>query len=147
MNVLCAIRTCVVGQVSAVREDAQGLIADFFEPQRRQVCFFLGVFASWRFNPRAMDYLRDNAFQYYGCDWAAMVFTFLSIYMLGNRNRMGFVMGIGANIFWFSYGYMTVSIANMLCSVVVMLLQFRGWQKWVREDEETKEADSISAAN
>ncbi len=94
-----------------------------------------------------MDYLRDNAFQYYGCDWAAMVFTFLSIYMLGNRNRMGFVMGIGANIFWFSYGYMTVSIANMLCSVVVMLLQFRGWQKWVRADDETKEADSTSAAN
>ncbi|MDE2680251.1 MAG: nicotinamide mononucleotide transporter [Verrucomicrobiota bacterium] len=114
----------------------------------------LGVLTAWRFNPRAMDDLRDYAFQYYGCDWAAMVFTFLSIYLLGNLNRLGFVMGIAANIFWFSYGYMTESLANMLCSMVVMLLQFRGWQKWTRESEKSirpnrkpPDASSTSATN
>jgi len=103
--------------------------------------FSLGGLAAWRFTPDSMDYLRDSVFQYYGCDWAAMVFTFLSLYLLGNRNRYGFAMGIGANIFWFSYGFMTHSLANMLCSVVVMALQFRGWQKW------SAPADSTSAAN
>ncbi len=49
-------------------------------------------------------------------------------------------MGIGANVFWLSYGFMTESLANMLCSVVVMLLQFRGWQKWARDSEKTDEA-------
>ncbi|MBT5321298.1 MAG: PnuC protein [Verrucomicrobiales bacterium] len=87
-----------------------------------------------------IDYLREHTFQYYGCDWAAMVFTFLSIYLLGNHNRIGFIMGIGANVFWFSYGFMTESLANMLCSVVVMLLQFRGWQKWARDSEKIDEA-------
>ncbi len=94
-----------------------------------------------------MDYLRDQAFQYYGCDWAAMVFTFLSLYLLGNRNRYGFAMGITANLFWFGYGYMTHSVANMLCSVVVMALQFRGWQKWTPQPDDTSEADSTSAAH
>ena len=87
-----------------------------------------------------IDYLREHTFQYYGCDWAAMVFTFLSIYLLGNHNRIGFIMGIGANVFWLGYGFMTESLANMLCSVVVMLLQFRGWQKWARDSEKTDEA-------
>ena len=74
-----------------------------------------------------------------------MVFTFLSLYLLGNRNRFGFAMGFCANIFWFSYGFMTHSLANMLCSVVVMVLQFRGWQKWTRmAADEMDEADSTS---
>lgn len=87
-----------------------------------------------------MDYFTENALKYFGCDWAAMVFTFLSLYLLGNRNRLGFVMGIGANFFWFSYGYMSGSVANMLCSVVVMLLQFRGWRKWAHDSGPAAEA-------
>mgnify|MGYP006112547363 FL=1 len=94
-----------------------------------------------------MDYFTENALRYYGFDWAAMLMTFLSLYLLGNHNRLGFLMGIGANFFWFSYGFMSGSLANMLCSVVVMLLQFRGWRKWARDSEETQEADSTSAAN
>jgi len=92
-----------------------------------------------------MDYLREQVFHYYGCDWAAMGFTFLSLYLLGNRNRLGFIMGIGANIFWFSYGFMTDSLANMLCSTVVMLLQFRGWQKWKHDSETSGEAKPETA--
>ena len=80
-----------------------------------------------------MDYFTENALRYYGFDWAAMVLTFLSLYLLGNHNRLGFLMGIGANFFWFSYGFMSGSLANMMCSVVVMLLQLRGWRKWAQQ--------------
>lgn len=89
-----------------------------------------------------MDYFTDNALRYLGLDWAAMVLTFVSLYLLGNRNRLGFVMGIGANFFWFSYGFMSGSLANMLCSVVVMLLQFRGWQKWNRDAQAEVETET-----
>ena len=77
-----------------------------------------------------MDYFHDQAFNYYGCDWAAMAFTFLSLYLLGNQSRTGFLIGIIANFFWFSYGYQTDSIANMFCSFVVICLQARGWNNW-----------------
>jgi nicotinamide riboside transporter PnuC len=77
-----------------------------------------------------MKYFQEHAMEYYGCDWAAMTFTFLSLYLLGNRSRIGFLIGIIANFFWFSYGYQTDSIANMFCSFVVICLQTRGWKNW-----------------
>ena len=76
-----------------------------------------------RYTLVTMEYLSEHALQYKGSDWAAMVFTFLSLYLLGNKSRTGFVMGIIANVFWFSYGYLTGSIANMFCSTVVIYLQ------------------------
>lgn len=82
-----------------------------------------------------MEYLSEHALQYKGCDWAAMVFTFLSLYLLGNKSRTGFVMGIIANVFWFSYGYLTGSVANMFCSSVVIYLQARGWVNWGKDTD------------
>ncbi len=82
-----------------------------------------------------MDYFIENALKFYGFDWAAMVFTFASLYLLGNKVRTGFLLGVLANFFWFGYGYMTDSIANMMCSTVIVLLQVRGWRNWGRSPE------------
>ena len=82
-----------------------------------------------------MDYFMENALKFYGFDWAAMVFTFGSLYLLGNKARAGFLLGVVANFFWFGYGFMTDSIANMLCSTVIVLLQVRGWRNWGRTSE------------
>ena len=76
-----------------------------------------------RYTLVTMEYIFEHALQYKGSDWAAMVFTFLSLYLLGNKSRTGFVMGIIANVFWFSYGYLTGSVANMFCSSVVIYLK------------------------
>ncbi len=73
-----------------------------------------------------------------------MVFSFLSIYLLGNRNRTGFIMGIIANLFWFSYGLLTESVANMLCSAIITVLQARGWYNWSKSEAEA-ESNSKSA--
>ena len=85
-----------------------------------------------RYTFATMEYIFEHALQYKGSDWAAMVFTFLSLYLLGNKSRTGFVMGIIANVFWFSYGYLTGSVANMFCSSVVIYLQARGWVNGAR---------------
>ncbi len=82
-----------------------------------------------------MDYFIENALKFYGCDWAAMVFTFASLYLLGNKVRTGFLLGVLANFFWFSYGFMTDSIANMACSTIIVVLQVRGWRNWGRDTE------------
>ena len=87
-----------------------------------------------RYTLATMEYLTEHAFQYKGSDWAAMVFTFTSLYLLGNKSRTGFLMGIIANIFWFTYGYLTGSAANMFCSLVVIYLQARGWFSWAKKD-------------
>lgn len=55
-------------------------------------------------------------------------------------------MGIIANVFWFSYGYLTGSVANMFCSSVVIYLQARGWVHWGNESPLLPEpADSTNA--
>ena len=88
-----------------------------------------------RYTFATMEYIFEHALQYKGSDWAAMVFTFLSLYLLGNKSRTGFVMGIIANVFWFSYGYLTGSVANMFCSSVVIYLQARGWVNWGKDTD------------
>ncbi len=88
-----------------------------------------------RYTFATMEYIFEHALQYKGSDWAAMVFTFLSLYLLGNKSRTGFVMGIIANVFWFSYGYLTGSVANMFCSSVVIYLQARGWINWGKDTD------------
>lgn len=67
---------------------------------------------------------------YYGVDWAAMILMFLSMYYLGNRNRIGFVYGIGSNICWFIFGIMAGSLADPLAQIVVAGISIRGWWKW-----------------
>ena len=90
-----------------------------------------------------MEYWTKHAWDFHGFDWAAMVFTFASLYLLGNKVRAGFLLGVVANFFWFGYGFMTDSIANMLCSTVIVLLQLRGWRNWGLEtNPETETADA-----
>ena len=55
-------------------------------------------------------------FKFYGTDWAAMFFTFLQLYLLGNKNPLGFGFGLLANICWTAFGLLAGSIANPLAS-------------------------------
>ena len=96
-------------------------------------CIFLDPWELILKATRVMDYFTENALKYLGFDWAAMVFTFGSLYLLGNKARAGFLLGVVANFFWFGYGFMSGSMANMLCSCVIVLLQVRGWHNWGRE--------------
>ncbi len=33
-----------------------------------------------------------DCFQFYGVDWIAMVLTFVAIWQIGNKNKIGFVL-------------------------------------------------------
>lgn len=67
---------------------------------------------------------------YYGLDWIAMGLTFWSIYWIGERRRMGFVLGMIGNGFWFVFGYFAASPATLVANVVIFLLNLRGYLKW-----------------
>jgi nicotinamide riboside transporter PnuC len=75
-----------------------------------------------------MDY-----FKYYGIDWVAMTLSLYAVYLLGNRNKWGFVSFIISNALWVYVGYLTGSYAIAVGNFVFLLMNSRGYLKWVRE--------------
>lgn len=67
---------------------------------------------------------------YYGIDWAAMACTFLTIYYLGKKQRIGFAYGMASNVFWAIFGIMAGSLANPISNCFLIALNIRGWLKW-----------------
>lgn len=72
----------------------------------------------------------DLALRYYGFDWAAMVFTFMTIYRLGHHKRDGFIYGLAANVCWMVFGVMAQSIANPIANTIFLVLNLRGYRRW-----------------
>ncbi len=77
-----------------------------------------------------MDFLHQMIVRYYGSDWAGMTLMCLSIYMLGNQKRMGFLFGIGSCIGWFIFGILTRSIPDLIAQCIVTVMHIRGYRKW-----------------
>jgi len=67
---------------------------------------------------------------YWGVDWVAVVATLVGIYLLGERNRTGFILAIIGNFAWFAFGIMSKSGANLLANVLFFALNLRGYYKW-----------------
>ncbi|MBE3902414.1 hypothetical protein HJ158_25535 [Vibrio parahaemolyticus] len=56
-------------------------------------------------------------FQYYGIDWVAMVLTFLAIWQIGNKNKIGFILMMCGNTSWVAVGYLTGSVAMIIANI------------------------------
>ena len=70
--------------------------------------------------------------QYYGIDWLATVCGLAGVYMLGNKNRAGFVSLAVASVSWFAVGFMVGSWALMFGSLIFFTLHVRGFNRWGR---------------
>ena len=75
----------------------------------------------------------DYLFKFYGMDWAAVLFAFLSMYYLGNKNIIGFFCGGASCVCWFAYALMTGSVAQIIANIVFLLMNIRGFYKWYIE--------------
>ena len=71
-----------------------------------------------------------NLFQYYAVDWLAMVLTLLAIWMIGNRDRNGFIVHIAGNVSWIVMGFMAGSMATMLANFAFILENIRALVLW-----------------
>ena len=67
---------------------------------------------------------------YYGIDWVAMVFTFWAIYLIGNKNRHGFIIMILGNASWVVVGVLTSSVAMIIANGAFIALNVRALIKW-----------------
>ena len=64
-------------------------------------------------------------FKYYGTDWLAMCLTFVALYMIGNKQRYGFILMICANGTWLVLGILTGSVALVIANLVFSAIERR----------------------
>lgn len=84
--------------------------------------------------------------QYYGIDWLATAAGLSGVYLLGNRNRIGFLVMMVASLSWMTVGFLINSIALILGSIVFFSLHVRGFLAWRREERNAMEAVHITVA-
>ena len=77
--------------------------------------------------------------QYYGIDWLATACGLLGVYLLGNKNKIGFVLFMIASMSWVTFGVLTGSVAVIIGSTIFLMMHLRGLLKWNREAEALKE--------
>jgi nicotinamide riboside transporter PnuC len=63
-----------------------------------------------------------------------MVFSLLALYLIGRRNRVGFLSFIAANVCWVSIGWLTMSLAIMVGNIIFLILNVRGYRNWLNAD-------------
>jgi hypothetical protein len=68
----------------------------------------------------------SHATPLFGLDWGAMIFSLLALYLIGRRNRVGFLSFIAANVCWVLIGWLTLSLAIMVGNVIFVILNLRG---------------------
>jgi nicotinamide riboside transporter PnuC len=71
-----------------------------------------------------------SLFQYYGVDWFVMITAFVCLFLIGERDRIGFVVGMLSATFGIIFSYQIGSVANAISSVVVLVLYLRGFLQW-----------------
>lgn len=72
----------------------------------------------------------------------AMGLTFVAIYLLGNKARVGFAIMMGGNSCWVVVGLLTQSIALVIANAVFFAMNLRGFVRWAKEDSEQEEQTS-----
>ncbi|TOG29926.1 PnuC protein [Vibrio parahaemolyticus] len=77
-------------------------------------------------------------FQYYGIDWVALVLTFLAIWQIGNKNKIGFILMMCGNTSWIAVGYLTGSVAMIIANIIFFSMNLRAIIKWSTPEKEPK---------
>lgn len=85
-----------------------------------------------------------NVLQYYGVDWLATACGLMGVFLLGNKNKYGFLVFMMASASWVTFGVITGSLAVMLGSTIFFFMHFRGWLRW-RRDEKDFEVEAAEA--
>jgi hypothetical protein len=78
-----------------------------------------------------------NLTQYYGSDWIAMILSVASLWILGNRNRSGFVTMAVGNVAWVIYGVMANNLPVIISNTIFVALNLRGYFNWSHTPEKT----------
>ena len=78
-------------------------------------------------------------FQFYGIDWLATVLGLSGVYLLGNKNKIGFIIFMGASVSWVTFGAMTGSFPVIIGSSIFFIMHLRGFLSWSKEAKALEE--------
>jgi len=71
--------------------------------------------------------------QFYGIDWLATVCGLTGVYLLGNKNKTGFLVFMLASLSWIAVGVLIGSFAIIIGSSIFFIMHLRGWFNWSKE--------------
>jgi len=79
-----------------------------------------------------------NLLQYYGIDWFATACGLIAVLLLGNKNKFGFLIFMMASVSWITFGLHVGSYAIVTGSTIFLIMHFRGFLKWRRDEKEQR---------
>jgi nicotinamide riboside transporter PnuC len=85
--------------------------------------------------------------QYFGIDWLATVCGLTGIYLIGSKNRYGFLIMMVASLSWLTVGFLIDSVALVIGSAVFFGLHVRGWRNWGKQPTEFLEYETRDISN
>jgi len=74
--------------------------------------------------------LLDLITKFYGIDILAMILTFIGIYLIGNKQKYGFIIALFGNLIWVTLGIWVQSIGLIFANFVIVVLYTRNYIKW-----------------
>jgi nicotinamide riboside transporter PnuC len=77
-------------------------------------------------------------FKYYGVDWIIFLVVVTQLWLVGNKNRLGFLFGVTGNSFGVILGFMVESLACMMMNCVFIIMHLRGYYIWSHPNKEEK---------
>jgi hypothetical protein len=78
-----------------------------------------------------------NIFEYYLVDWLGISLSLLSVYMLGNKNKWGFIIFAISNVVWMFLGFVLMnSLGTAIGNAVFLVINIRGYINWKNVTEE-----------
>jgi len=80
-------------------------------------------------------------------DIAAGIFELLALYLVGSKNRVGFLVALCCNFLWIVYVVMSGSTYGLLFVVIpAVVLNCRGWWRWSKDVPKSKETTVVVPA-
>lgn len=83
-----------------------------------------------------MEWLWESFTQYYFLDWLALITSFLSVYLIGEKKKVGFFFGIIAHSSWLSFNVLVDTMPGIVANFFLILLQIKGLYQWNRAEKQ-----------
>lgn len=72
----------------------------------------------------------ENFAGFYGLDWVAMIGSLLFLYLIGNKKRSAFLVGIVGCLAWIFVNYIAEIWPGVLLNIILVFLNIRGYLSW-----------------
>ncbi len=91
-----------------------------------------------------MNILASDLWGHYGIDWVGAVLMLGSIYLLGQRQRIGFIVGAGATVAFIVFNTMVDSMPMVVANVILLILNLHGWYNWSKAKQAKSDRSSAT---